>query len=232
MSLRSRPQRWWWLIPAVLVLLPMLAIVALRWLPPPTTSFMLQARYGQPGPAGGCERVHHRWLAWDEIPDHVKMAVIAAEDQRFAEHWGIDLVSVQDALRSRQDGSTRGASTISQQVAKNLFLWPGRSWLRKGLEAYLTVLVELTWPKSRILEMHLNVAQFDACVFGIAAAAEELYGVAPQRLDGRQAALLAAVLPNPLRLHAQRPSAYVRERARWIEDQVRQLGGSRYLDQL
>lgn len=215
-----------------LALLPAAPILLLRWLPPPTTSFMLQARYGGLGDAPACAAMSYRWVPWERISEHAKMAVIAAEDQRFARHWGIDLASISDALQDRDRGAVRGASTISQQVAKNLFLWPGRSLIRKGLEAYTALLLELGWPKQRILEVYLNVAQFDACRFGVAAAAEDLFGVAPHRLSSRQAALLAAVLPNPSRLHAERPSAYVRDRARWIEAQMRQLGGGRYLDQL
>lgn len=232
MKVRSRKRRWLLTTVVMLVLLPLVPLLVLRWLPPPTSAFMLQARFGGLGDAPACEVVHQRWLAWEQIPEHAKMAVVAAEDQRFAHHWGIDLESVADALREGQDGSMRGASTISQQVSKNLFLWPGRSWLRKSLEAYLTVWMELIWPKQRILEVYLNIAQFDDCVFGVAAASERLFGVSPQRLRLGQAALLAAVLPNPARLHADRPSDYVRERARWIEGQVRQLGGGSYLDRL
>lgn len=214
----------------LLLLLPLAAVLALRWLPPPSTAFMLQARYGGLGGSDACDSVAYRWLPWEQIPDHAKMAVIAAEDQRFAAHWGFDLESIGDALRDRD--ARRGASTITQQVAKNLFLWPGRSWLRKGLEAYLATLLELGWPKQRILETYLNVAQFGPCVFGVAAAAEELFGVSPQRMSSRQSALLAAVLPNPVRMQAHRPSDYVHGRARWVQEQAQQLGGARYLDDL
>jgi monofunctional biosynthetic peptidoglycan transglycosylase len=124
----------------------------------------------------------------------------------------------------------RGASTISQQTAKNLFLWNGRSFVRKGLEAYFTVLIEATWPKQRILEVYLNIAEFGDGVYGVGAASELFFHTTPARLGPTQAARLAAVLPSPRRLHADRPSPYVQRRAEWIERQMRQLGGPGYLD--
>ena len=216
----------------VLLLLPLGPILVLRWLPPPTSSFMLQARFGGLADAAPCRAVVYRWVPWQGISEHAKMAVIASEDQRFAWHWGIDLQSIGEVLQDREGGSLRGASTISQQVAKNLFLWPGRSWLRKSMEAYLTLLLEISWPKQRILEMYLNVAQFDRCAFGVAAASERFFDVEPAQLNARSAALLAAVLPNPVRLRADPPSDYVDGRAWWIESQMRQLGGASYLEQL
>jgi monofunctional biosynthetic peptidoglycan transglycosylase len=149
---------------------------------------------------------------------------MAAEDQRFVEHHGIDFVSLDRALAAYRSGDgLRGASTITQQVAKNLFLWQGRSFFRKALEAYLAVLIELCWSKERILEVYLNVAEFGPRVFGVEAAAEEFFGTSAAALSVSQAALLAAVLPNPQRLNAARPTDYVRERQKWIAGQVRLL---------
>ena len=152
---------------------------ALRWVDPPTTSFMIQSRFSA-GPArseGESTRLRHYWVDWGEIAAHAKLAVVAAEDQRFPSHRGFDLEAVADAVYERvKTGRQRGASTISQQVAKNLYLWPGRSFLRKGLEAYFTALIELTWPKRRILEVYLNVAQFGERVFGIEAASIMYFG--------------------------------------------------------
>lgn len=231
------PRRNWftrlvWVL-VVIALLPLVPLLVLRWVPPPTSAFMLQARLVGLGEAKACSALNHRWVSWKRISDPAKLAVVASEDQRFAVHWGIDLQSIGNALDERDDGGRlRGASTISQQVAKNLFLWPGRSWVRKSLEAYLTLLVELTWSKQRILEVYLNIAQFGACTFGVGAAAEQFFHRPAAQLSARQAALLAAVLPNPTRLRADRPSNYVEDRVQWIQGQMRQLGGAAYLNQL
>ncbi len=216
----------------VLIALSVLLVASLRWVDPPTSSFMLQR--GLEGWLNGERppRVHHQWVPWKQISKSVPIAVVAAEDQRFPVHPGFDLAEIQNALVERGDtGRVRGASTISQQVAKNLFLWSGRSWVRKGLEVYVTVLMELTWPKRRILEVYLNIAQFGDNTFGVGAASRRFFHKPPSRLSPREAALLAAVLPNPVRMRVDAPSAYVRERAAWIQQQARQLG-SDYLTRL
>jgi monofunctional biosynthetic peptidoglycan transglycosylase len=160
----------------------------------------------------------------------LRLAVVAAEDQNFPHHWGFDLESIMDALQKKgKKRRLRGASTITQQVARNLFLWPGRSYVRKGLEAYFTVLLELLWPKRRILEVYLNVVEFGDGTHGVSTASRTFFGKRPAELSHQEAALLAAVLPNPIRLDARRPSAYVQERVRWIEEQVAHLGGPAYL---
>ena len=160
----------------------------------------------------------------------MQLAVIASEDQKFPEHRGFDFASIGDALEDRDKGRrTRGASTITQQTAKNLFLWPGQSWLRKGIEAYFTVLIEWCWPKRRILEVYLNVAEFGRGVYGVEAAGRQYFRKSAAQLGPYDAALLAAVLPNPIRLKASSPSLYVRSRQRWIVDQMAGLGGSSYL---
>ena len=152
--------------------------------------------------------------------------MIAAEDQNFPTHRGFDVESIQKAIDAAERGRRlRGASTISQQVAKNLFLWSGRSFVRKGLEAYFTVLIELTWPKRRILEVYLNVAELGDGVFGVEAASQRFFKKPAAKLGPSEAALLAAVLPNPIRFRANRPSAYVEERRAWILQQMDQLGG-------
>lgn len=215
-----------WLVGAVVVVLVVLTVVpllVLRWVPPPTTAFML-AR------SSACETVEYRWVGWSRISPAVGISVVAAEDQRFPFHRGFDLAAIQEALEEADRGErSRGASTVSQQVAKNLFLWAGRSYVRKGIEAWITVWLELLWPKRRILEVYVNVAQFDDCVFGVEAAARHHFGKAASGLDGREAALLATVLPSPGRMSAGAPSRYVRGRAAWIQRQVRQLGGPAYL---
>lgn len=197
-------------------------VASLRLLDPPTTSFMLIDRMTAEG--AGDRKLRHYWVPYAQIAPAARAAVIAAEDQRFYEHHGFDLDSIVDAAYERVMGEReRGASTISQQVAKNLFLWPGPSFARKGLEAYFTVLIELLWPKQRILEVYLNVAQFGRGVFGIEAASVTFFQRPAAELTTEQAATLAAVLPNPVRYRADRPSAYVEQRSRWIVSQIRML---------
>lgn len=190
------------------------AVLALRTIDPPVTSVMLL----EPGPVDAIVRT---WVARDAIHVNAVRAVIAAEDQRFAEHHGIDFKQLNRAIEEYRDGQgLRGASTITQQVAKNLFLWNGRSFLRKGLEAYFALLIELCWTKERILEVYLNVVEFGPGVFGVEAAAREYFGKSAVALSASEAALLAAVLPSPKRLDASAPSAYVRERQVAIAAQV------------
>ena len=204
-----------------------LPIAAMRCVRPVTSSFMLERRLLARGERA-CSEIHYQWVSRRQISAELAIAVIAAEDQRFFEHRGFDMDSIEHALRERRG---RGASTISQQVAKNLFLWPGRSLLRKGLEAWLTVWIEALWPKQRILEVYLNVAQFGRCSFGAEAASEAFFGKRAVMLTAPEAALLAAALPNPLRLRVDAPSAHLRERAARIEAQMRQLGGTAFVEQ-
>ena len=208
-------------------------VVALRWIDPPFTSFMLQSRVGalfsnQPG-----YEFRHEWRDWDRISRNAALAVVAAEDQQFPGHHGFDFKQIDKALADRERGRrVRGASTISQQVAKNLFLWPGQSWFRKGLEAGLTVLIEFTWSKQRILEVYLNVAEFGRGTFGVQAASRRFFHKDASRLTRADAALLAAVLPAPRRFRADAPSNYVRRRQAWIERQMSSLGGPAYVQGL
>ena len=208
---------------------PLLVFLVLRWAPPPTTAFRLRHALLAADDTG----VAYRWTDWEQISPHVAVAVMAAEDQTFFAHHGFDVASIQEAVAdARRGGRLRGASTLSQQVAKNLFLWPGRSVVRKGLEAYLTVGLELVWTKRRILEVYLNVAEFGHGVFGIGAASERFFAKAPAAITADEAALLAAVLPNPARLRVDRPSAYVRERQSWIRAQMRRLRATDLLQPL
>ena len=193
------------------------AVVALRTVDPPTTMVMLL----QPGPVVDVE---YTWVDRDRISWNAARAVMAAEDQRFAEHHGFDFVQLDKALAEYRNGDDlRGASTITQQVAKNVFLWQGRSFARKGLEAYFAVLIEMCWTKERILEVYLNIAELGPGVFGVEAASREYFGSHAAALSVADAALLAAVLPNPQQLRAAQPSEYVRERQSWIVSQVRLL---------
>ncbi len=177
--------------------------------------------------------IHQQWRPWASLSDNAKLAVIASEDQRFPMHHGFDFNQMQKALDAWFSGdSLRGASTISQQTAKNLFLWTDRTWVRKGFEAWFTVLIELLWPKERILEVYLNVVEWDSGVFGLEAAAQHYFGVHADQLTAAQASRLAAILPNPREWSASRPSAYIQQRSQWIRQQMRQLGGSAYLERL
>lgn len=229
-SSRRRP---WWRRALRVALLAGLAFVlgsvllvgALRFIAPPGSAFMA-ARWLEARRDGDADlRIDQRWTPLARIAPDLALAVVAAEDQKFPSHHGFDLDAIGSALAERDAGGrVRGASTISQQVAKNLFLWSGRSWLRKGLEAWFTALIELLWPKSRILEVYLNVAEFGDGIYGAEAAAQRHFGRPAAALRRAEAARLAAVLPNPRRLQAARPSRYVLTRQRWIERQMAQLG--------
>ena len=198
-------------------------VVPLRWFNPVTTSFMLQD-------GSGLDPVLYEWADRAEIGVAPALAVVAAEDQKFADHFGFDVQSIVDSIENFEDGaSLRGASTISQQVAKNLYLWPGRSYVRKGLEAYFTVLIEVSLPKRRILEIYLNIAELGPGIYGVPAASRYYFNRDPLRISNSEAALLAAVLPNPNALHVDRPSQYVRERQRWIRQQMERLRRERWI---
>jgi monofunctional biosynthetic peptidoglycan transglycosylase len=165
----------------------------------------------------------HDWVARTNINKNAALAVICAEDQNFYHHWGFDIESIQESLEEyKSGGRLRGASSISQQTAKNVFLYPSRSWLRKGLEAYFTFLIELIWSKDRILTVYLNSIEFGTGIYGIEAASQHFFGHAAKYLNRSEAALLASVLPNPHRFNAAAPSSYVRGRQEWVLKQMRQ----------
>ncbi len=188
---------------------------------PPVTSTMIGQRLEQGS-------IRRSWRDLDEIARSLPNAVIAAEDQKFMYHFGFDLGAIEKALdqneRRRGRKRVKGASTISQQVAKNVFLWQGRTYVRKGLEAWFTLLIEICWTKERILEVYLNVAEFGSGVFGAEAAAQRCFGKGVTRLSGSESALLAAVLPAPRRYRCDHPSGFVRARQQWIHRQMSNLG--------
>jgi len=223
-----------WAIALAFVALTTVPVWVLRWVDPPTSSVMLFARLEQHLRGDGvAAALHHEWVPWSRIPPVMALAVVAAEDQRFADHAGFDWVEVRRAWANYQAGERlRGASTISQQVAKNLFLWHGRHLVRKGLEAWFTLLIEALWPKSRILAVYLNIAQLGPTTYGVGAASWRFFDRPAEALTTQQAALLAAVLPNPVRYRAEAPSPYVKRRAAWIRRQMERLGGVDHLQRL
>lgn len=207
---------------AALVLVAVFSVV-----PVPTSAVMIETSIGRGS------LVDYDWTSGSEISPNLKLAVIAAEDQRFADHRGFDLEAIEKAAKhNARGGSVRGASTISQQVAKNLFLWSGRSWLRKGLEAALTVAIETIWSKQRILDVYVNVAEMGDGVFGAEAASRRYFRKSAASLTASEAALLAAVLPNPAEYRADAPSAFVKRRQQWILRQMRALGGTAWLKRI
>jgi len=199
---------------AALVLATVLPLGVLRFVAPPTTAFMLRSRWNDPAtglPCGG--DVAYHWVDGDAISPNLALAVVVAEDQRFLDHHGIDFQGLRHALRERERrGRVRGASTITQQLAKNLFLWPGVGYVRKGVEAWIALWMEALWPKRRILEVYQNVVQFGPCVFGVGAASERYFDHPPAELTPAEAALLATVLPSPRKLRVHDPGPYAQER--------------------
>ncbi|MFO1352554.1 MAG: monofunctional biosynthetic peptidoglycan transglycosylase [Gammaproteobacteria bacterium] len=211
------------------VLASIMVVSALAWLAPPISSFMLRDYFS----AEQETRLRYDWRPWESISPYMALAAIAAEDQRFPDHFGFDFTEIQRALDGAERGERlRGASTISQQVAKNLFLWPGRSLPRKALEVWFTMLIEGVWSKRRILEVYLNIAELGDGIYGVEAASQQFFHKPAKRLNLEEAALLAATLPNPHLYRAGKPSPHTRRRQAWILRQMRQLGGLSYLDNL
>ena len=214
------------LVIAGLFALSVVLTASLRWLNPPTSAFMLAARLVALAHGDQDFVIEQRWISLAAQSPWLGVAVIAAEDQKFPRHRGFDFDAMHSALDAHQRGAgLRGASTLSQQLAKNLYLWSGRSWLRKGLEAWLTVLLESTLSKRRILELYLNVVEFGPGVYGVEAASQRYFGHGAGTVTGAEAAALAAVLPSPSNYSVTAPSDYVRARQRWILEQMRALGG-------
>jgi monofunctional biosynthetic peptidoglycan transglycosylase len=219
-KIKSKRSFFWWVGAAPLfairwglrafmaaVVLMLLWIILYVFVNPPTTAYII-------GEGMRVDEINREWRDYDDISPHMARAIVAAEDANFCNHWGFDMEAIRNAL---EDGSGRGASTISQQTVKNVFLWHGRTWVRKAIEAAVTPVVEAIWSKNRIVEVYMNVAEFDEGVFGVAAAAPWYFGVDAKDLTEKQAALLAAILPNPKERSAKRPSAFVKKRARSIE---------------
>jgi len=218
----------------VLVLLTatVLPVVMLRFVPPATSAFMVERQLHNLLAPGHPPPIRYDWVPWAQLSPQLKLAVVASEDQTFPSNWGFDFDAIADALRhNARHRHIRGASTITQQLARNLFLCPCRNWVRKGAEAYFTVLLEVLWPKQRILEAYLNVAEFGDGIYGAGAASQAFFHEPPARLTRVQASLLAAVLPSPRHWSAARPSAFVAGRAADIRVQMDHLGLG-YLDTL
>jgi monofunctional glycosyltransferase len=229
---KSRPRllhrflRWVTTAMGLLLLLSIFIVLPLRFVPPPVTAFMLQDDSGR-------DPLLWEWTPWEELGDAMPLAAVAAEDQRFADHLGLDVDSIRDSLEdAERGGRLRGASTITQQLVKNLYLSPSRSFWRKGIEAYLTIVTELLLPKQRILELYVNVVELGPGIYGVAAASEEYFGKAPAALTDAEAALLAAALPNPVRLRVDRPSDYLRDRQAWILQQIERLRREHWLSRI
>jgi len=218
---------------ASLLLASLVTVLALRWIAPPTSAFMMSDYAGAWAARDYRWRVDYRWTPYERISRHVKLAVIASEDQKFAFHPGFDFEAIDEAIKERERGRRlRGASTISQQVAKNLFLWRGPSFVRKGLEAYFTLLIEWLWPKQRILEVYLNIAEWGPGIYGIGAAAPRFFHSDPAHVGQAQAALLAVALPNPRRLRVDRPGPYMWRRQAWVIEQMNGIGGAGYIHEV
>ena len=241
---RRRWRGWLWKLPLAFVVFSIAQVLALRFIDPPFSMFMV-ARQLDAALAGDFRfRIAHDWRDMDAMSSNLPLALVAAEDQNFASHNGFDFVAIEKAQkhnekmieRAEKRGKPvrrlRGASTISQQTAKNLFLWQGRGptrWLRKGLEVWYTALIEVLWPKRRILEMYANFAEFGDGIYGAQAAARSFFRKDASRLSAAEAARLAAVLPSPKRYSAARPGPYVQRRTNAIQRQMRYMGGSDYL---
>lgn len=200
-----------------------LAVIVLRFVPVFITPLML-IRTVEQLVDGDKPTLHHRWVSAGHISENMKKAVIASEDQRFYDHWGFDVKQIQKAVRENDKRKKpRGASTISQQTAKNVFLWPRSSWVRKGLESYFTVLIEVFWSKDRILEVYLNSMETGKGIYGAESVAREHFDTKAENLSKKQAALIAATLPNPRRFNSQYPSSYIRRRQGQIQRQMRHI---------
>ncbi|MFT7387074.1 MAG: monofunctional biosynthetic peptidoglycan transglycosylase [Candidatus Endobugula sp.] len=209
----------------VIVVITIVAVLPLRWFNPMTTCFILSDDNVE------SVWIYQRWVALDNVAPMMQMAVIASEDQKFPEHYGFDFDQLKKVL-SQSGGPTRGASTITQQLVKNIYLWPGKGLFRKGVEAYLTLFLELLIPKERILELYLNVIEFGSGVYGVKHASDVFFQKIPSQLNRVEASLMAAVLPNPKQLHINKPSSYVYDRALNIRFAIRNLGGVGYLGKL
>jgi monofunctional biosynthetic peptidoglycan transglycosylase len=205
------------------IVVSVLWVLAYKFIPPPVTITMISNAVRNIGTDDPI-LWKYDWVKMDDISPLLQLAVVAAEDQKFPTHFGFDKDAIEDALKSNQRGRRiRGGSTISQQTAKNAFLWQGRTWFRKGLEAYFTILIELIWGKKRILEIYLNIAEMGKGIYGAEAASQSYYNLSAAKISASQAALLAAILPSPKKYSASNPGPYVRRRQQWILRQMRNL---------
>ena len=210
----------------------LLLVLAFRFVPVPYSALMVERRAAS-WFQEGTYQARHRWMPLQDIAPSMGLAVIAAEDQNFAEHFGFDWEAIEKALAHNETNRRkRGASTLTQQTAKNLFLWESRSWVRKGFEAWFTLLLEVGWPKRRILEVYLNIVEFGDGIFGVEAASRAYFGKGAKQLSSSEAALLAAVLPNPHRFKVKAPTPYILGRQAWILNQMRLMGGDQVVKEL
>ncbi|AOM42173.1 monofunctional biosynthetic peptidoglycan transglycosylase [Xenorhabdus hominickii] len=226
---------WCWLkrIVVSITVLWFVAVIAFSFLPVPFSMVMIERQMGALMSINLSYVFRSSWVDQNQISPYMTLAVIAAEDQKFPKHWGFDFDAIETAIEhnKKYQKRIRGASTITQQTAKNLFLWEGRSWVRKGLEAGMTAGLEILWSKKRILTVYLNIAEFGNGIFGVEEAAQHYFRKPAGRLTASEAALLAAVLPNPHRYQVNEPSAYVLRRQQWILRQMQLMGGENYLKQ-
>lgn len=230
---RRRWLRWLIALPLLFLAVTVVQVATLRFIDPPVSAFMVSRQLEAWGEGDWGFRIAYDWRDLDEISPHVPLAMVASEDQNFAEHFGFDIKAIEKARKNNARGrKVRGASTISQQTAKNLFLWSGRSWVRKGVEAWYTLLIEAMWPKHRIIEVYANIAEFGDGVYGAQAAARTYFRKDASRLSAAEAARMAAVLPSPRRYSITRPGPYVQRRTNAIQRQMRNIGGSDYLKRL
>ena len=205
----------------VLFLLSIVMTIVYRFVPVPVTPLMIQ-RYFEMEDG----KIDKDWKSLEEISDNMPLAVVTAEDQKFEEHYGFDLEAIEKAVKyneKHKGKKVKGASTISQQTAKNVFLWPGRSWVRKGLEVYFTFLIELFWSKERIMEVYLNVIEMGPGVYGTEAAAQHYFNKSAAKLTRSEAAAIAAILPNPIRWSASKPTPYIIKKRNWILRHMKQI---------
>ena len=221
----------WSILGVVLCYLSVLLVF--RWVPIPTSAFIYHQNAQHTAEPKVYSSAKYEWIDWEEIPPELALAVITAEDQRFPNHWGVDTIELRNAISDMRAGKAlRGASTITQQVAKNLFLWNGRSYIRKAAEIFISFSLELVWSKQRILEVYMNIAQFAPVTFGVKAASKVLFDKEPMELTLEESAMLAAVLPTPAKSNANEPSETLQKRHSWILEHMEKLGGVSYLKKL
>lgn len=204
---------WIWKIPMILMGISIFWVLALKFINPPITYLMVQRGFERTQ-KGLDWKIEKKWTAYENLNKHLIRAAIASEDARFTDHWGFDTQAIQEAYQKNKESKTiRGGSTISQQTAKNVFLWPKRSYFRKAVEAYFTVLIELIWGKERIMEVYLNIIETGDGIYGVEAAALQNFNASQSKLNKRQSALIVAVLPNPRRWTPGKPTVYIQKRA-------------------